>query len=93
MRKLALTATGLLLLISASSPQTVRDQAVPRLSRQHGATQIEIAGIDSIWKRQFVHGNWVAGRNLNGDDENQGLYLRMPSGQITIRSERLYTYR
>ena len=52
-----------------------------------------IAGIDSIWEGRFVNGNWVAGRNLNGDDDNQGRYLRMPSGQFTIRRVRLYTYR
>jgi len=51
-----------------------------------------IAGIDSIWEGRFVNGNWVAGRNLNGDDSNQGRYLRMPSGQFTIRRVKLYTY-
>lgn len=52
-----------------------------------------IAGIDSIWEGRFVNGTWVAGRNLNGDDDNQGRYLRMPSGEFTIRRVRLYTYR
>lgn len=51
-----------------------------------------IAGIDSIWEGRFVNGTWVAGRNLNGDDDNQGRYLRMPSGEFTIRRVRLYTY-
>jgi len=51
-----------------------------------------IAGIDSIWEGRFVNGTWVAGRNLNGDDDNQGRYLRMPSGQFTIRRVRLYRY-
>lgn len=34
----------------------------------------------------------VAGRNLNGDDDHQGRYLRMPSGEFTTRRVRLYTY-
>jgi len=51
-----------------------------------------IAGIDSIWEGRFVNGTWVAGRNLNGDDDNQGRYLRLPWGQFTIRRVRLYTY-
>ncbi len=33
------------------------------------------AGIASIWEGRFVNGRWVAGRNLNGDDDNQGRYL------------------
>lgn len=32
----------------------------------------QIAGIDDIWERRFVHGVWTPGRNLNGDDDNQG---------------------
>ncbi|MFZ0664037.1 MAG: DUF5597 domain-containing protein [Acidobacteriaceae bacterium] len=50
------------------------------------------AGIDSIWEGRFDDGVWVAGRNLNGDDDNQGRYLRMPAKQFTIRRVRLYTY-
>ncbi|MGH9606610.1 MAG: DUF5597 domain-containing protein [Terracidiphilus sp.] len=52
-----------------------------------------IAGIDSIWEGHFVNGKWTPGRNLNGDDDNQGRYLRMPAGKFTIRRVRLYTYR
>lgn len=51
------------------------------------------AGIDSIWEGRFVHGAWTAGRNLNGDDDNQGRYLVLPPGQFTIRKVQLYTYR
>ncbi len=40
----------------------------------------------------FVNGTWVAGRNLNGDDDNQGRYLTLPAGRFTIRRVRLYTY-
>jgi len=50
------------------------------------------AGIDSIWEGSFVDGVWAPGRNLNGDDNNQGRYLRMPAGKFTIRRVRLYQY-
>jgi hypothetical protein len=52
-----------------------------------------LAGIDSIWEGSFVNGVWTPGRNLNGDDDNQGRYLRMPAGKFTIRRVRLYRYR
>ena len=51
-----------------------------------------LAGIDSIWEGQFENGVWVPGRNLNGDDDNQGRYLRLPWGEFTIRRVRLYRY-
>ncbi len=51
-----------------------------------------LAGIDSIWEGSFVNGTWTPGRELNGDDDNQGRYLRMPAGEFTIRRVRLYRY-
>lgn len=51
------------------------------------------AGIDSIWEGKYVNGVWKPGRNLNGDDDNQGRYLRLPSDQFAIRRVRLYQYR
>jgi beta-galactosidase GanA len=52
----------------------------------------KLAGIQSIWEGRFVKGVWVSGRNLNGDDSNQGRYLRVPAGEFTIRRVRLYRY-
>jgi beta-galactosidase GanA len=51
-----------------------------------------IAGIESIWEGRFVNGVWVPGRNLNGDDSNQGRHLSLPPGKFTIRRVRLYRY-
>jgi hypothetical protein len=51
-----------------------------------------IAGIESIWEGTFVNGVWVPGRNLNGDDSNQGRQLRVPAGEFSIRRVRLYRY-
>jgi beta-galactosidase GanA len=52
-----------------------------------------LAGIDSIWEGRFAGGVWTPGRNLNGDDDNQGRHLRIPAGEFTIRPVRLYPYR
>jgi beta-galactosidase GanA len=52
-----------------------------------------LAGIDSIWEGSYVNGVWTRGRNLNGDEDNQGRYLRMPAGNFTMRRVRLYHYR
>jgi hypothetical protein len=51
-----------------------------------------LAGIDSIWEGNFVNGAWTPGRELNGDEDNQGRYLRMPGDEFTIRRVRLYRY-
>lgn len=50
------------------------------------------AGIDSIWEGKFVNGVWKPGRNLNGDDDNQGRWLSLPSGKFAIRMVKLYRY-
>lgn len=52
-----------------------------------------IAGIESVWEGRFVKGAWVPGRCLNGDETNQGRYLRLPSGAFSILKVRLYHYR
>jgi hypothetical protein len=53
----------------------------------------EQAGIDDIWEGEFVHGVWRPGRNLNGDDDNQGRWLELPAGKFTLRRVKLYRYR
>ncbi len=51
------------------------------------------AGIDSIREGKFVNGVWTPGRNLNGDDDNQGRWLELPSGKFAIRRVTLYRYK
>ena len=51
-----------------------------------------LAGIDSIWEGHFAKGIWTPGRNLNGDDDNQGRSLRLPGNEFVIRRVRLYQY-
>jgi hypothetical protein len=60
--------------------------------RNSGRGGKALAGIDSIWEGTFVNGNWVPGRELNGDDDNQGRSLRLPADRFTIRRLRLYEY-
>lgn len=50
------------------------------------------AGIDSIWEGKFVDGKWTPGRELNGDDDNQGRWLQLPSNEFVIRMVKLYHY-
>ena len=52
----------------------------------------QVAGIDGIREGSYVNGVWTPGRNLNGDDDNQGRFLRLPSGIFTIRRVKLYRY-
>ncbi|HUO99646.1 MAG TPA: DUF5597 domain-containing protein [Rhizomicrobium sp.] len=50
------------------------------------------AGIESVWEGRFVKGVWTPGRLLNGDETNQGRYLRVPGGQFSIFRVRLCHY-
>ena len=52
-----------------------------------------IAGIDSMWEGSFVNGVWTPGREMNGDESNQGRHLRVPAGKISIFRVHLYHYR
>ena len=52
-----------------------------------------IAGIGSIWEGSLVNGVWTPGREMNGDESNQGRHLRVPAGKFSIFRVRLYHYR
>jgi beta-galactosidase GanA len=51
-----------------------------------------LAGIEMITDGTYENGQWKPGRVLNGDDNNQGRNLRLPTGQFGIRRLRLYRY-
>jgi hypothetical protein len=74
--KLAVFALG----IQALAAQNA--SPIPRLLDQHGASQIIVDG----------HPFLVRGGELENSSAYQGRYLRMPSGDFTIRRVRLYTY-
>ena len=52
-----------------------------------------IAGIAGMDEGLFVHGKWVAGRRMNGDQDHQGRHLHLPGGEYGIQRVRLYTYK
>ena len=53
-----------------------------------------VAGIAYIDEGTFVNGNWVPGRRLNGDENDQGRMLRLSSfGTGSIQRVKLYRYR
>lgn len=52
-----------------------------------------IAGIERIDEGQFVHGNWIAGRRLNGDQSHQGRHLHLPGNSYSIQRVKLYAYK
>jgi len=50
-------------------------------------------GIISMDEGTFVDGNWVAGRRMNGDQDNQGREMHLPSGMFTMQKVKLYRYK
>jgi hypothetical protein len=53
-----------------------------------------LVGIDIAEEGVFdVHGKWVAGRRLNGDQTHQGRHVRLPPGNPQIQKVRFYRYR
>jgi len=52
-----------------------------------------IAGIDSICEGSFDKGVWAPGREMNGDEDNQGRQLRLTSGKLAIYRAHLDHYR
>ena len=59
---------------------TPRDSKGPRI------------GIESIDEGRFENGAWVAGRRLNGDENDQGVYWRFDPRQLHLERTVLYTY-
>ncbi|MBB5057985.1 hypothetical protein HDF16_002691 [Granulicella aggregans] len=49
-------------------------------------------GIASIDEGHFVDGVWVAGRRLNGDENDQGSYFRFDQRALHIEKVKLYRY-
>ena len=51
------------------------------------------SGIERIDEGDFVNGQWVPGRRLNGDESHQGRHLRLPPDGYSIQRIKLYHYR
>ncbi|TAM97413.1 MAG: mannonate dehydratase [Chitinophagaceae bacterium] len=50
------------------------------------------AGILSVDDGSFEDGKWIAGRRMNGDQDNQGRYVRIPINDYDIQRVKLYQY-
>jgi Domain of unknown function (DUF5597) len=49
-------------------------------------------GIDSLTEGHFVGADWVMDRRLNGDQSNQGRFVRLPSETVGLQQVTLYDY-
>jgi beta-galactosidase GanA len=49
-------------------------------------------GIATIEEGRFENGKWIAGRRLNGDENDQGKYWRFDDRKINIENVELYHY-
>lgn len=49
------------------------------------------AGISAVDEGRFDDGNWIPGRRLNGDEDDQGAHWRFDPGQV--RTEKITLYR
>lgn len=50
------------------------------------------AGILSVDEGRFENGKWMPGRRMNGDQDNQGRYVRIPMNEYEIQKVELYQY-
>lgn len=53
----------------------------------------ETLGLLNVQEGRFVDGVWQGGRWLNGDQTNQGRFVRLEPGRFAIQRVRLYRYR
>jgi hypothetical protein len=51
------------------------------------------AGIGSLDEGEFIDGNWMRRRRMNGDQSHQGRHLNLPGGQYSMQLVKLYTYK
>jgi len=50
------------------------------------------AGIGAVEEGSFENGKWIAGRRLNGDEDDQGGYWRFDQRQVRTQKITLYRY-
>lgn len=57
--------------------------------RSSAAPQVGLAAVD---EGKFENGKWIPGRQLNGDENDQGRYWRFDSSQVKIEKASLYRF-
>lgn len=50
-------------------------------------------GILQADEGEYINGQWVTGRRMNGDQTHQGRHIRIPTGEWGIQHVKLYQYR
>lgn len=63
-----------------------------RVGFKNRASGTEHVGIGAIEEGRFDNAQWVAGRRLNGDENDQGKYWRFDPRSIKIEKVELYRY-
>ncbi len=71
----------------------VAGQGVVVAFRRPSASDHAKLGIDSLTEGHFADGAWVAERRLNGDQSNQGRYLRFAPDAVGLQRVTLYDYK
>ncbi len=84
-------AGGLIIMLAADEFLVAGSGVV--VTFQTSITDGRIAGIASMEEGRFVHGEWLAGRRLNGDQTHQGRHMHLPGGEYGMQKVKLYTYK
>ena len=50
-------------------------------------------GILQVYEGEYMNGQWIPGRRMNGDQDHQGRHIRIPVKEFSIQRVKLYDYR
>jgi beta-galactosidase GanA len=50
-------------------------------------------GILQAYEGEYMNGQWIPGRRMNGDQDHQGRHIRIPVKKFSIQRVKLYDYR
>ena len=50
-------------------------------------------GILQAYEGEYMNGQWIPGRRMNGDQDHQGRHIRIPVNEFSIQQVKLYDYR
>ncbi len=50
-------------------------------------------GILQAYEGEYMNGQWIPGRRMNGDQDHQGRHIRIPVKEFSIQRVKLYDYR
>jgi beta-galactosidase GanA len=50
-------------------------------------------GILRAYEGEYINGQWIPGRRMNGDQDHQGRHIRIPVKEFSIQQVKVYNYR